>query len=414
MKGGSQAKGGKFSDFRRLFRIIWHACMLVVVSFGLILLKLGQFFKLSSAKPFRSLWAGTPILTLPVLAKGERLLGVESSTLVYQSYFLSHAFDYNFSRWFASPIFRMTIPYVVFLWACWKFQRFHFFCDTGLLPRFGTRRFNIHELKAYHLLKKKVFFYTYGADVRTRLRTETLGEFHCCLECPDPEKVCICNEVSGNINISAIVKHATALFSMGDMIEYTPGSRNDLFFWPLDLEAEGGKKYAPHYPSVLSGSPILIVHAANHRHFKGTRFLIEAVEHLRTEGLPIELELVERVPNKEALGIYRKADIIFDQCLIGFHGYFAIEAMALGKPVMAYIRKPEQYLLHHEECPIINCRADQIGSVLRELANDRERLHELGVAGRRYAEKYLSLDAFAQRLRRAYDALEVDPTGTGN
>ncbi|MGD9036506.1 MAG: glycosyltransferase [Syntrophobacterales bacterium] len=384
--------------------------MLVFVSFGIILLKLGQFFKLSSAKPFRSLWAGTPILTLPILAKGERLLGVDSSTLVYQSYFLSHAFDYNFSRWFASPIFRMTIPYVVFLWACWKFQRFHFFCDAGLLPQLQSRRFNIHELKAYHLLKKQVFFYTYGADVRTRLKTHALGEFNCCLECPEPERACICDEVSGEASIEAILKHATALFSMGDMIEYTPGSRNDLFFWPVDFEAEGGKKYTPRYPTVLSDSPIRIVHAANHRHFKGTRFLIDAVEHLRTEGLQIELILVERVPNREALEIYRKADIVFDQCLIGFHGYFAIEGMALGKPVMAYIRKPEQYLIHHEECPIINSRADQIESVLRQLANDRKKLHELGVAGRRYAERYLSVEAFAQRLDRTYNELGVNPT----
>jgi glycosyltransferase involved in cell wall biosynthesis len=348
---------------------------------------------------------------LPVLAKGERILGVDSSTLVYQTYFLSDSFDYNFSRWFASPIFRLTIPYVVFLWACWKFQRFHFFCNAGLLPQFQTRRFNAHELKVYHLLKKQVFFYTYGADVRTRLKTQALGEFHCCLECPEPEKACICNEVAGETSIATLLRHATALFSMGDMIEYTPGSRNDLFFWPVDLEAEGGGKYTPRYPSVRSKYPIRLVHAANHRHFKGTRYLIDAVERLRAEGLQIQLELVERVPNREALEIYRKADIVFDQCLIGFHGYFAIEAMALGKPVITYIRKPEQYLLHHEKCPIINCRPDQIGPVLRELANDREKLHELGVAGRRYAERYFSVDAFAQRLGRAYDELGLNPTG---
>jgi len=411
MSGSSQAKGGTFSDFLRLFVITWNACALVFVSCGIILLKLLQFFKLLPLKPFRSLWAGTPILTLPILAKGERLLGVDSSTLVYQTYFLSDAFDYNFSRWYASLIFRITLPYFVFLWACWKFQRFHFFCDTGLLPQFGARRFNPYELKAYHLLRKQAFFYTYGADVRTRLRTQTLGEFHCCLECPDPEKACICSEGSGEANISAIVRHATALFSMGDMIEYTPGSRNDLFFWPVDLEADGGEKYTPRYPSVLSDSPIRIVHAANHRHFKGTRYLIDVVKRLRTEGLQFELELVERVPNREALELYRTADIIFDQCLIGFHGYFAIEAMALGKPVMAYIRKPEQYLLHYEKCPIINCRPDQIGSVLRELANDREKLYELGVRGRRYVERYFSVGAFAQRLGRAYVELGVNPTG---
>jgi len=337
------------------------------------------------------------------------MLGVDSSTLVYETYFLSDTFDYNFSRWFATPIVRLTFPYAIFLWACWKFQRFHFFCDTGLLPRFGTRRFSLYELRAYHLTKKQVFFYTYGADVRTTLKTKALGKYNCCLECPEPGRACICDDESGDTNILAISRYATAVFSIGDLIEYTPGSRNDLFFWPLDLEAEEGEKYRPRYPSELSESPIRIVHAANHRHFKGTHYLIDAVDRLRTEGLQIELELVEGIPNREALELYRAADIVFDQCLIGFHGYVAIEAMALGKPLIAYIRKPEKYLLDDEKCPIINCKPDQIGLVLRELTESRKRLHELGIAGRRYVEEYFSVEAFSQRLRRAYDELGVIP-----
>jgi glycosyltransferase involved in cell wall biosynthesis len=383
--------------------------MLVFVSCGLLPLCLLQSIKLPRRHPSRSIWAGTPILTLPVLAQGERILGVDSSTLVYETYFLSDAFDYNLSSWFAAPIVRLTFPYVIFLWACWKFERFHFFCDTGLLPRFGTRRFSPYELRAYHLTKKQVFFYTYGADVRTTLKTKALGKYNCCLECQEPGRACICDDESGDANILAISRYATAVFSIGDLIEYTPGSRNDLFFWPLDLEAEEGEKYSPRYPLELSESPIRIVHAANHRHFKGTRYLIDAVDRLRTEGLQIELQLVEGVPNREALELYRAADIVFDQCLIGFHGYVAIEAMALGKPVIAYIRKPEKYLLDDEKCPIINCKPDQIVSVLRELIGNRKRLHELGAAGRRYVEEYFSVEAFSQRLRRAYAELGVIP-----
>ena len=413
MRLGNKVEGGTLSNsrryLRRLFLATWNASMLVFVSCGLLPLWLLQSIKLPRRHSSRSIWAGTPILTLPVLAQGERMLGVDSSTLVYETYFLSDTFDYNFSRWFATPIVRLTFPYAIFLWACWKFQRFHFFCDTGLLPRFGTRRFSLYELRAYHLTKKQVFFYTYGADVRTTLKTKALGKYNCCLECPEPGRACICDDESGDTNILAISRYATAVFSIGDLIEYTPGSRNDLFFWQLDLEAEEGEKYRPRYPSELSESPIRIVHAANHRHFKGTHYLIDAVDRLRTEGLQIELELVEGIPNREALELYRAADIVFDQCLIGFHGYVAIEAMALGKPLIAYIRKPEKYLLDDEKCPIINCKPDQIGLVLRELTESRKRLHELGIAGRRYVEEYFSVEAFSQRLRRAYDELGVIP-----
>ena len=141
--------------------------------------------------------------------------------------------------------------------------------------------------------------------------------------------------------------------------------------------------------------------------YKGTHFLIEAIEKLQSRGFPVQLTLVEKLPNSEALKIYRTADIIFDQCLIGFHGYFALEGMAMGKPVMCYIRKPQEYLLNPEECPIINTHIDTLEQDIEELVNDRDRLRKIGIKSRQYIEKYFTLDAFADRLKKAYQDLGV-------
>src|SRR5262245_61721820 len=111
--------------------------------------------------------------------------------------------------------------------------------------------------------------------------------------------------------------------------------------------------------------------------------------------------MVERVPNREALEIYRGADIVFDQCLIGFHGYFALEAMAMGKPVVVFLRDPKADLLAPDECPLVNVRPETVEPILEELIRDRARLHELGRQGRRYIERYYTVEAFAERLRRA-------------
>ena len=108
------------------------------------------------------------------------------------------------------------------------------------------------------------------------------------------------------------------------------------------------------------------------------------------------------LPNQEALDIYRTADVIFDQCLIGFHGYFALEAMALGKPVMCYIRKPEEYLLHPDECPIINTHVDTLKDDLRRLVSSRHELELIGQRGRLYVEQHFSREAFAGRLHETY------------
>jgi len=141
--------------------------------------------------------------------------------------------------------------------------------------------------------------------------------------------------------------------------------------------------------------------------FKGTHFLIEAVENLKAEGIPVELILVEKVPNEKALDIYRSADIVFDQCLIGFHGYFALEAMTIGKPVMCFIRKPEEYLLHPEECPIINTHLNTLQEDIHYFVDNRERLTDIGMRSRQYIEKYFTVEAFAERLKKAYKELGV-------
>ena len=150
-----------------------------------------------------------------------------------------------------------------------------------------------------------------------------------------------------------------------------------------------------------------MLHAPNHRQFKGTSYLEEAVTKLRSDGLNIELVLVERVPNEQALEIYRSADLVFDQCLIGFHGYFALEAMALGKPVMCFIRDPEHYLLNADECPIINTHISTLCEDLKRVVERQDELHEIGRQSRQYIEKNFSLEAFAKRLSKAYEELGI-------
>lgn len=355
-----------------------------------------------------SLWTGAPIINMAVNARAERLLGVASKSLVYGTYFITSAFDIDLSRPMTRRAYRLFLPYLTLFWALVRFDRFHFYCDYGLLPQPAPHIFSPDELSLYKKTGKQVFFWTYGSDVRTKKTTEALGPYNCCMECPDPGRACVCDEELHAQNYAALKDAATGIFSMGDMIEYTPGSINDLFFWPVDLGADGGKKYAPSYPDPDAGGPVRIVHAPNHRHYKGTRFIIAAVAELQKKGLPVELVLVEKVPNQEALEIYRTADLVIDQCIIGFHGYFALEAMAMGKPVMCYIRKPDQYLLFPGRCPMLSARADELVAVIADLVADRKKLSGFGKAGRRYIEEHHSLEAFSKRLARAYRSLGVE------
>jgi glycosyltransferase involved in cell wall biosynthesis len=342
-------------------------------------------------------------------ARAERLLGVDSSSIVYSTYYLTSNFDKNLSKWYSIKIVGKLIPFWVFIKACVTADRLHFYCDRGIIPSIRPFRFNLSELYIYRLLGIQVFLWTYGADVRSKQRTLELGEPNCCTNCATPLRGCLCDETARVKQIQKLKSLSNAIFSMGDMTEYTPGSRNDLFFWPVDINGDHGNKYQPVYPPAKSDKPLRIVHAPNHRMFKGTQYLIDAVNTLQNEGQSVELILVEKVPNENALEIYRTADIIFDQCLIGFHGYFALEGMAMGKPVMCFIRKPSEYLLDAENCPIINVHRNTLQEDIKYYIKNRNKLNEIGQKSRQYIEKYFTLEAFAERLSAAYQQLGIKP-----
>jgi glycosyltransferase involved in cell wall biosynthesis len=384
--------------------LIWcgffFAAMLVVLALPL------RWLRRARALPPRSVWSGTPIVNMGINARAERLLGCRSVSLVTHTYYVSTRFDYDFSAWRTVPGAGAALPFALFVWACIASDRLHFYCDRGFLPGMRRMRPNYAELRMYRALGIPLFFWTYGADVRSRTATQALGEPNCCSECTVVGKACICDETERREAMASLRGYATAIFAMGDMIEYTPGSRRDLHFWPVDLAADNGRRFRPAYPDGDASRPLRVTHASNHRMFKGTRFLEAAVRALREEGEAIELVIVEGLGNDEALEIYRAADVIFDQCLIGFHGFFALEAMALGKPVLCYIRKRE-YLLAPDECPIVNVHASTLEDDLRRLLRQREQLNGIGRAGRAYVEKHFTPEAFARRLERAYRELGV-------
>jgi hypothetical protein len=391
---------------RALRPIVIFLLSIGAASVALLLYPLRLVRRAVSAKRF-SLWTGTPILTIAFKARAERLLGVDARSLAVFTYHTSSAFDYDLSRWRALRLVGPLIPFFAFVWACVRADRIHCFFDRALLAQIHPFQFNAIEAATYRLLGIQLFVWSYGGDVRVRPTTLALGSPNCCVDCTEVGRACVCDPARHERNLATLGRHATAMFTLGDMNEYVSGVRTDVYFWPLDLDAEGGTKYAPAFPQRRGGEVVRVVHAPNHRMFKGTRHLEEAVRALRDEGVRIELVMVEGRSNTEALAIYRSADIIFDQCLIGFHGYTALEAMALGKPVMCFIRKPDAYLLDPDTCPIVNTHVATLRDDLRRLVEAPEQLGELGRRGRAYVEKHFTLEAFSRRLDRAYREIGV-------
>lgn len=350
-----------------------------------------------------SVWTGVPIINMVMNAKAEQLLGTRTLTVVSHTYFITNKFDFNLRPPARSQRLGFLLQYLACLAICVMADRVHVYVDGGILPQKGPRLLNRTELWLYSLMGLPVFAWTYGADVRTQKVTRALGSPNCCSDCTQVMRACVCDAAVADANYEFVRRHTTAVFSMGDMIEYTPGSCNNLFFWPVDFDAAGGDKYRPAYPDPKPSHSLKVLHAPNHRELKGTRYIERAVSELQAEGEKIELVLIERVPNDVAIEMYKKADIIVDQVLIGFHGYFALEAMALGKPVMCFIRDRKRYLCKPDECPLIDVQLSTLKETLRYWSQaDRSLLMQTGRAGRRYIEEHYSLSSFARRLEIAY------------
>jgi hypothetical protein len=80
------------------------------------------------------------------------------------------------------------------------------------------------------------------------------------------------------------------------------------------------------------------------------------------------------VPYQEALQLYRRADLIIDQLYSGWYGGFAVEAMAMGKPVGCYLREEDFSVLPpamRAELPLVRLEPETVAADLEAALKHR-------------------------------------------
>lgn len=163
--------------------------------------------------------------------------------------------------------------------------------------------------------------------------------------------------------------------------------------------------------------PVKVMHTPNHRGFKGTEFLIAAVEKLRARGLQVELVLLEKVPNEKVRQLMQEVDILAEQFIATAYAFSGIEGMASGLPVMANLDDPYYTRIYRRysflnECPIFSTTPETLERNLEILVTRPALRTELGRAGRAYVEKFHSFPAaqflFGKIYERILEGKEVD------
>jgi glycosyltransferase involved in cell wall biosynthesis len=341
------------------------------------------------------LWGTTPIANLRNSVHADRLRGYESASLVYRVYRESDrsAFDHVFEPFGRVPGLRQLAPYAAFLWVGLRFDVFCFYFDGGLLAETPFWR---AELPLLRLAGKRIVVWPYGGDARLPSLVRARGGWNAYSDVPAGAEDR--DESDVREHIDAFARWANVILGCADIVEELP--RVDAVLpYPFDE-----RTWEPTPPP--DDGVVRVVHAPNHPHYKGTRYLEAAVRALRDEGLPVELVLVQGKPNEDARRDYEQADIVADQFLLGAYALFAIEGMALGKPVLCYL--DSHFTRWHREwddCPIVNANPDTLLDELRRLVLDAGLRRELGARGPAYVGEVHSLEAVGERLDEIYRRL---------
>lgn len=282
--------------------------------------------------------------------------------------------------------------------------------DIGFLRKLKTlvnalyRRVLFHiELGLYRLYGRVMFIHYQGDDARqgdvslARFRysiAQQVGEGYYCRS----------SDAFKRTMIKAMAQVCAKVYSVNpDLLHVLRPDASFIPYCHIQLD-----EWLPQFVDPTESLPLRIGHAPSHRGVKGTDLILSALSNLRTEGNVFELDLIEGVSQEEARKRYARVDVVVDQLYAGWYGGVAVEAMALGKPVLVYLREddlkyvPEQM---QRDLPFIQVTPDTIEDGLRRvLRMSRADLRDLAVRSRAYVERWHNPAAIAAHIFQDYQA----------
>lgn len=209
-------------------------------------------------------------------------------------------------------------------------------------------------------------------------------------------------------------RHADFILSGCDWVFYTP-RWDALCLAHFTVDTDALAPADPDFP--VHEGPVIVLHAPNHETIKGSKYVIRAVEELRAEGWPVELDFVRHVSNTELHEHIRRAHVVADQLVVGWYGMFAVEAMSAGKAVLCHLdeRLLDLYdfagVAAPDDIPIVRCDRRSFKDALRGLLADRRRMAELGRRSREFALKHHSIEAMGRIFDGAFRRMGLTPRG---
>lgn len=270
-----------------------------------------------------------------------------------------------------------------------KFNIFHFYYGKTLLP------FQI-DLPFYRLFGKKVIMHYLGNDVE--LYQWSIDNYNI------TNMSNMFTLEQGRVHDAKVMKRMAFQSKYIDYKivcapQYSPFVKDSKFI-PLAIDLKRFKFTKP----IEFENELNILHAPTSRKKKGTAYLIQAVDRLIEEGYKINLDICENISHDELKERYKKCHISVVALMGGWYGTAGIEAMAIGRPIITFIR-PSLFKytdLKEEDLPIISANKETIYVTLKEILNKKYNLNQLSYDAHRFVNNFHNPKTITKEILEIY------------
>jgi hypothetical protein len=272
------------------------------------------------------------------LSRAERALGVQSELVVSYQTWLGYPADKVLGRPGGRSLGEFWRRGVAGLASPFRYDVLHYYFGRSLLHRDEAgagAKWPFFDVQLARWLGRKIFFTLQGCDVRLAGESHRRNPITMCARggCSAYANCLASLDAQRRRFIAEILPLADRVFFLNpELGHYLPGAT----FLPYANVAV--REVAPVPPSTRARPRVL--HAPSDDAIKGSPMIEAALAELG-KRYDFEYVPVRRLPHSEAMRLYADCDLVIDQVLAGWYGGFAVELMAMAKPVACYMREED-------------------------------------------------------------------------
>jgi hypothetical protein len=170
--------------------------------------------------------------------------------------------------------------------------------------------------------------------------------------------------------------------------------KNHLFRQPIDFTRLPTRKKNER-------NHLRFLHVPTEPWVKGTDIINLTMERFKNQGYSFEYESVRNLEQDKFYEKLNNCDVYIDELKCGSHGVTAVEAMALGKAVITYIRE-DLLPTYPRDLPIINSNPTDFFMTIQSILSGRIDVVDVGERSFVYAKTMHDSRIVANDLLRAY------------